>query len=165
MLQADDKGLVAWNVVTFTPSKAGIATLLAYGVGAPSVVGAPSEPKDILVAAAPTMSAEANELVRNNPYSLFASSRGNLDTCVIEKSSPGTTTFKLVEPNVGDVSGSISVKQPTLDCSAVETLRFEVTFLDGTPDGAQVTLRCSDTFQQEGTVTVKVKDKPEPAAP
>lgn len=154
-VQLLDDGVQASSFVTFTTETPGIATLSAVGQGAPA------EPVEILVAGAPTVSPTQEAAIRGISSSVYVTSHGNLDTCMVERTYPSNTKVTLVKPKLGVVTSSKSVNSKDHDCTTAETLRFQVLFDVNTPDGATVTIRCDDTFLQEGEATVTVAVKPQ----
>jgi hypothetical protein len=139
----------------FTASAPGMAIVTV------SSGGVTGDPHAILVAAEPQLAPTGGVAVRGTPYSLYVSSAGNLATCRLEASSPSKVSVTVAEPaalaGTPITAVNTPVKAATADCATPEQLRVEVLFDQSAPDGAAVTLRCRDTFGQEGMVNLPLK--------
>lgn len=147
-------GDMASAQVFFSSMTAGTALLVA------SAQGAAKGPLAVPIAAAPKISGDGATIDRDEPYSVFVSSTGNLASCHAEATHAGEVTLTIADPALGDIDGDEPVKEATLDCAKPELLRVEVKFAATAPDAAQVKLVCSDTFGQEGSATIGVNPMP-----
>jgi hypothetical protein len=142
----DDAAISAY----FLPATAGAAVLGA------SAKGALAKPMVFPVVDKPAIDAPAGPLARDAIYSTTVRSRGNLVSCSVEQVFSGAATVEIVDPPLGVVTGSTNVKRAPVSCAEPESLTVTVTFATGAPDGAAVTLRCFDGFNQEGHATFAV---------
>ena len=140
----------------FVPGAAGSATLTA------TALGASADPVSLLVVDAPTLTGPTNPMVRGVTYTTTVTTAGNLDTCVIEEIVAGAATVNELEPTAGPVTGTVSIRQSPMSCTALERARFSITFDAAAPDGAAVTLRCYDTYNRSVASTFAVQPLPVP---
>ncbi|XXX76121.1 hypothetical protein WMF30_51580 [Sorangium sp. So ce134] len=132
------------------PEKQGSAVVSAYAKGATA------PPVVLPVVAAPEISAPTVGLRRAEPHVFTVRSRGNLASCVLEEGVAGAASVTVVDPPLGPIAGAVSVGREPVSCEEVESLRVQVLFAESAPDGATVTLRCFDTYAQEGNATISV---------
>ncbi|WP_437685202.1 hypothetical protein [Sorangium sp. So ce176] len=118
-----------------------------------SAGGASAAPRSVLVSGPPQITPSAKTIPLGTSYLATVRTRGNLDYCVVEASQPDRSQAAIVEPALGIIDRVMSVKSDAVDCSAAEVLRVEVRFAPEALVGAEVVLRCVDTFGQEGTAT------------
>lgn len=135
----------------FLPAKAGAVVLNA------SAKGASATPVVFPVVAAPIIDAPTGPMARASAYGVTVRSRGNLAMCLTEQTIAGAATVNIIDPPLGTVEGVTSVKLTPVSCAESETLSVQVTFAKAAPDGAAVTLRCFDSFDQEGRATFTVE--------
>ncbi|HWO27008.1 MAG TPA: hypothetical protein VNO30_50105 [Kofleriaceae bacterium] len=138
----------------FVPDKAGAVTITA------SAKGASATPLIIPIADPPVFTAPTTALARGVGYTATVSTVGNLDSCLTEEVIAGASTVTLLEPDLGVLNGSVSVREVPMSCTAMERVRFEVRFGAAALDGSAVTLRCFDTFGRGTSVTFAVQPLP-----
>lgn len=143
----------AWSGFV-VPGREGSLVVTASAMGA---VGATAV---MPVVAAPSITEAATTLKRSLDYFATARTEGNFASCLVEEAIAGASTVTLVDPARGPIMGSIKVKLAPVTCTDAETLRLKIAFTADAPTGAAVTLRCFDTFNQEGHATFTVEPKP-----
>ena len=134
----------------YLPGAAGTAVITASGKGATAT------PLVIHVVSGPSITAPATTLQRGLSYGVTVSSRGNLETCLVEEVIPGAAIVTAIEPALGMISGETTVLTDPVTCEGEERLRLTVQFVDGAPDGGAITLRCFDTHGQAAQTTFQV---------
>jgi hypothetical protein len=149
-------GISASPGTYFIPGPAGTALISAYAEGATPVL------RSVPIVAPPTVAAPVVSLRRDIEYPATVETAGNLQNCIVEKVSPSSSVVKITDPEAlaGEIRGDASVKEAALSCSEREQLALSVSFTKDAPDDAAVTLRCFDTFGQQGSLTFKVAPPP-----
>jgi hypothetical protein len=139
-LTLSEGGTDARGVVLFTPTTTGVASLEVLAGGVSS-----DPPYQLVVAAPPTVTVTTTAPRRGATAWLDFSTDGNFDKCDVEESVIGSTTVAVVDPALGVIDETMSVKQMPVTCATTEALRVSVLFGATAPDGASVTVRCRES--------------------
>jgi len=147
-------------IAYWLPSAAGHALITAFANG-----DATDEPQTIQVASAPTLHGPSVPLEREQTYSITLRAKGTLDHCSLEEVVTGAAKVVFSEPDLGDVSGqSLIDASRAAGCENTKVFTLNVTFGKDAAEGAEGTLRCYDTFDQEAHFTFTVAENAEDGA-
>lgn len=149
-LTLEAAGSVAQAEAYFTLQAAGNVVLTAAAKG--------SDPKhkDYPVVAIPEVDAPPAALKRDQASTVTFRTRGNFEKCDLTETVAGAADVQLIEPALGKLAGSTNVAQSPKSCADEEIVKLTVRFLPSAPDGAAVTIRCSDSYEQSNKATVAV---------